>query len=226
VYQIATTGNQFLENKVVQVNTQKVPRANADKDNVVPDPSETSGLRTVSAHSASRTATPNVPDDDPKRYLTVSDINKDDKKLKHVFVAGDIYTILVSGKDTNGAYCLIDMLIPPDGGPPHHRHDFEEMFTVLDGDLEFTFRGKPQEVKSGGTINIPSNAPHFFKNVSKKPAHMLCLCAPAGQDDFFLEVGDLLPSRDSTPPKLTEEQKKERGEKAKRLSAKYKTVLL
>jgi quercetin dioxygenase-like cupin family protein len=27
---------------------------------------------------------------------------------------------------------VIDMHVPPGGGPPPHRHDFEEMFTVLE----------------------------------------------------------------------------------------------
>ena len=49
---------------------------------------------------------------------------------------------LVSGADTVGRYCLIDMLVPDGAGPPAHRHDFEEMFTVLEGELEFFFRGQ------------------------------------------------------------------------------------
>jgi quercetin dioxygenase-like cupin family protein len=48
----------------------------------------------------------------------------------------------VTGKDTAGRYSLIDMHIPPGGGPPPHRHDFEEMFSVLEGEIEFTFRAK------------------------------------------------------------------------------------
>ena len=45
-------------------------------------------------------------------------------------------------KDTAGRYTLIDMHVPPGGGPPPHRHDFEEMFTVLEGEVELTFRGE------------------------------------------------------------------------------------
>jgi quercetin dioxygenase-like cupin family protein len=64
----------------------------------------------------------------------------DSAGLRHVSVAGSTYTILVSGAETAGRYCLIDMLVPEGGGPPGHRHDFEEMFTLLEGELEFTFR--------------------------------------------------------------------------------------
>jgi quercetin dioxygenase-like cupin family protein len=82
----------------------------------------------------------NIPPDDPTRSLTLS--QTDDPALPHVAVAGDTYTILVTGKDTAGCYCLIDMYVPPAGGPPPHRHDFEESFTVLEGEIETTFRGR------------------------------------------------------------------------------------
>src|ERR1700685_1377308 len=80
-----------------------------------------------------------IPADNPQRKLTVA--NPDNPKMRHVSIAGDTYTILVSGAETAGRYCLIDMHVPPGGGPPPHRHDFEEMFTLLAGELEFTFRG-------------------------------------------------------------------------------------
>jgi hypothetical protein len=49
-----------------------------------------------------------IPPDDANRKLTVAD--PDDPKLRHVSVAGGTYTILVSGEQTGGRYCLIDML--------------------------------------------------------------------------------------------------------------------
>jgi Cupin domain len=50
-------------------------------------------------------------------------------------------SLLLSGEDTNGRFCLMDMYVPPGGGPPRHRHDFEETFVLLEGELELTFRG-------------------------------------------------------------------------------------
>jgi quercetin dioxygenase-like cupin family protein len=72
-----------------------------------------------------------IPADDPARKLTLA--QPDEPNLSHIGLVGDTYTILVAGKDTQGRYCLIDMHIPPGGGPPPHRHDFEEMFSVLEG---------------------------------------------------------------------------------------------
>jgi hypothetical protein len=68
-------------------------------------------------------------------------------------------------------------------------HDFEEMFSVLGGEIEVTFRGKKTVIRAGETINIPANAPHQFQNKSNQPARLLCLCSPAGQEEFFKEVG-------------------------------------
>src|ERR1700740_408275 len=81
-----------------------------------------------------------IPADDLRRSLTIA--NPAAPGFSHISVAGDIYTILVSGAQTGGRYCLIDMHVPPGGGPPPHRHDFEELFSILEGQVEFTFRGE------------------------------------------------------------------------------------
>ena len=141
-------------------------------------------------------------------------------------MAGNTYTILVSGKQTDGRYCLIDMLVPDGGGPPPHRHDFEEMFTLLEGELQFMFRGAATTIAAPATINIPANAPHGFKNVSGKAVHMLCMCTPAGQEEFFLAVSDRVESRTSAPPQLTDEERAQRGQKARALARKYRTEFL
>ena len=111
---------------------------------------------TDTAQTTSLSSSP-IPADDPNRKLTVAD--PDGVGVRHVSVVGGTYTILVSGVDTVGRYCLIDMLVPDGAGPPAHRHDFEEMFTLLEGELEFFFRGQAQTVRAGSTVNIPANAP-------------------------------------------------------------------
>jgi len=165
-----------------------------------------------------------IPADDVTRKLALA--VPDDPRLRHISVAGGTYTILVAGSDTGGRYCLIDMLIPPGGGPPPHRHDFEEMFTILDGEIELTFRGEPHRASSGSTVNVPANAPHSFKNKTDKPARLLCMCSPSGQEEFFMAVGDPVDSRTAPPPKLSQAEQAERGKRAKALAAKYRTELL
>src|SRR6516225_5509301 len=122
-----------------------------------------------------------IPPDDLSRGLTVARPDED-QSLPHIGLVGDTYTVLVTGQDTAGRYTLIDMYVPPGGGPPPHRHDFEEMFTVLDGEVQVTFRGQTIVARAGQTINVPANAPHAFTNAGQIPVRLLCLCAPAGQE--------------------------------------------
>src|SRR6266576_6543970 len=95
--------------------------------------------------------------DDPRRNLVVA--NPDISNAQHLGVVGDTYTILLSGMDTAGRFTLIDMHVPPGGGPPPHRHDFEETFILLDGELQATFRVETIVARAGETIHIPANAP-------------------------------------------------------------------
>ncbi len=153
-----------------------------------------------------------LPADDLSRSLTVS--NPDDADLPHLSVVGDNYTVLVSGKQTEGRYCLIDMLVPDGSGPPPHRHDFEEMFTLLEGEVEFTFRGQ--------TMNVPQglDGEHPRQCAAPVPQHL-------GQDRAYaLHVharrpgGILRSGRRSRckPPlrrrQLSKEEQAERGKKA------------
>jgi uncharacterized cupin superfamily protein len=118
------------------------------------------------------------------------------------------------------------MHIPPEGGPPPHRHDFEETFILLEGEMEATFRGKKSTVRAGDTLNIPANAPHQFHNASARPVRMLCICSPAGQEKFFMEVGVPVATRTMPPPKPSEKEQAAFIEKVKALAPKYHIELL
>jgi uncharacterized cupin superfamily protein len=118
------------------------------------------------------------------------------------------------------------MYVPSGGGPPPHRHDFEESFTLLEGEVEVTFRGEKSTARTGDTLNIPSNAPHQFHNASDRPARLLCVCSPAGQDEFFMEVGVPVASRTATPPKLSAAEQAAFMAKSEALAPKYRTELL
>jgi quercetin dioxygenase-like cupin family protein len=166
-----------------------------------------------------------IPPDDPRRALAVARPD-DDQTLPHIGIVGDTYTILLSGDDTAGRYCLIDMHVPPGGGPAPHRHDFEEMFTVLQGEVMVTFRGDSSVARTGETVNIPANAPHWFRNVSEQPARLLCVCAPAGQEEFFIAIGQPVASRTATPPRMDEAAEGAFKAKAAALASEYRTELL
>ena len=167
----------------------------------------------------------NIPLDDLVRKLTLASPDSGEN-IRHIGLVGDTYTILLTGKDTAGRFCLVDMYVPPGGGPPPHRHDFEETFIVLEGEVDATFRGTKTIARAGETIHIPANAPHQFRNSSTKAARMLCICSPAGQEEFFLEVGVAVATRTTAPPKLDDAAQAAFIAKVQALAAKYRTELL
>jgi quercetin dioxygenase-like cupin family protein len=162
--------------------------------------------------------------DDLSRTLAVA--MPDDPAAAHMAQAGNVYTVLISGSQTEGRYCLIDMLVPEGGGPPLHRHDFEELFTLLDGELEFTFCGETQTIRAPASVNIPANAPHRFVNRSGKVTHMLCMCTPAGQEEFIMAVADRVHDRYTLPPTPDAAQQAEKKVLMQKLAPRYRTEFL
>lgn len=175
--------------------------------------------------SPARTPATPIPADDPARGLTVARPDSD-PGLPHLGLVGDTYTILVSGNDTNGRYTLIDMHVPPGGGPPPHRHDFEEMFTIMAGEVEATFRDQSVTLRAGETINVPANAPHAFRNAGEHSARLLCMCAPAGQDELFTLVGQPVATRTTPPAPLDPAAQSAFVARAQSLAPQYQTELL
>jgi mannose-6-phosphate isomerase-like protein (cupin superfamily) len=168
---------------------------------------------------------PALPPDDLTRGLTLAQPDSD-RNLPLIGVAGGTYTITVPGEATAGRFTAIDMHIPPGGGPPPHRHDFEETFILLEGEMEAIFRDQQVTVRAGETLHIPANAPHQFRNISAQPLRMLCICSPAGQEKFFMEVGVPVESRTTAPPTLDAEEQAAFIRKVEELSSKYRTELL
>jgi hypothetical protein len=59
-----------------------------------------------------------------------------------------------------------------------------------------------------------------------QPTRLLCICSPAGQENFFIEVGTPVATRTTPPPKLDEKQQAEFIQKVKTFAPKYRTELL
>jgi quercetin dioxygenase-like cupin family protein len=150
---------------------------------------------------------------DPAREPAIA--RPDDPALTHLAVVGDTYTVLLAGAQTAGRFAMLDMLIPPGGGPPPHFHDFEECFRVLEGAIEVRVgQAAPVVLEQGDTVNIPANAPHAFRNAGEVPARLLCTVAPAGLERYFAEFGDPVPSRTSPAPALSDAERQDRLRKA------------
>lgn len=110
------------------------------------------------------------------------------------------------GNDTGGTYSFWENRILPGQGAPLHVHtQEEESWYVLEGELTWTVGDKEFNAKQGSFINLPRFVPHKFLNKSHKPARMMLTYAPAGTENWFLDVGT--PATDhGTPPVPTKEE--------------------
>lgn len=116
------------------------------------------------------------------------------------WVLGDLYTFKVTGKQTNGAFTLIEQVVQPQSGPPPHiHHEEDEVFYVLNGKFSFLSGDKHGVVDAGATIYIPKGTLHTFKNIDEQQGTLLVLITPAGLEEFFYTIGT--PAVDMvTPP--------------------------
>ena len=59
---------------------------------------------------------------------------------------------------------LIFVGAAPGQGPSLHRHDYPEIFVVLEGTATFTDGERSQEVCAGEVVVVPAGQPHGFRN--------------------------------------------------------------
>jgi quercetin dioxygenase-like cupin family protein len=118
-----------------------------------------------------------------------------------VWLLGDTYTLKIAGEQTGGAFALLEALVPPQSGPPPHRHLREdETFVVLEGALEFTAPGHTVLAPAGTVIHVPRGTVHSYATVGTVPVRMLFLYAPAGMEHMFGEIGTPAQAGIAAPP--------------------------
>jgi quercetin dioxygenase-like cupin family protein len=100
-----------------------------------------------------------------------------------------------TGQTTNGAFGLVEQLLPPGFASPYHTHHLEdEAFYVLEGEMAFVCGGQWTRAKAGTFVFGPRNIPHGFKVVGDAPARLLLLCAPGGFEQFVVDMSEPAPA--------------------------------
>jgi quercetin dioxygenase-like cupin family protein len=102
---------------------------------------------------------------------------------------GDLYTFLVTGRETGGAYFAMEAFIPPGGGPPPHVHrDEDETFYVLEGTPTIVLGDRRVAARPGDFVSVPRGSVHHFVNEAADTARMILTFTPAGIEGFFEET--------------------------------------
>lgn len=125
------------------------------------------------------------------------------------WLAGDEYTIKLSGSQTQGRFCVVHFLIPPGGGPVPHIHlRDEEVFHILSGEASFYANGELVSGSVGDTAILPRGIAHAFRNASSSSSEFLTFVAPAGFDDFVRNAGvAAVPNMASLSPNESERER-------------------
>ena len=111
-----------------------------------------------------------------------------------IWFLGTLMTLKATGEQTNGAYGLIEQVLPPRFASPlhvHHRED--EAFYLLEGEATFTCGDQRMNASPGSYIFFPRDIPHWFCIKGTQPARLLQFNFPAGLENFFVEAGEPAP---------------------------------
>ncbi len=75
------------------------------------------------------------------------------------------------------------------GPPPHYHSGYNEVFLVIEGEMEFVIEGELKTVRSGESVDLPPNTLHTFSNASDEACKWINIHSPKGFLSFFKDVG-------------------------------------
>lgn len=109
---------------------------------------------------------------------------------------GDV-KLKISGDDTGGEFALFE--VPPGNpGPPLHMHHIEnELFWVLEGELDVQVGSEINRLTAGACVYAPKMIPHTWQAVGPGDVRFLALAEPAGHLEQF--IAELLTRKRSGP---------------------------
>ena len=101
--------------------------------------------------------------------------------------------ILVSGAQSSGAWWLGTFRNEPGRTTSLHvHHSADEQFYSIDGVISLWLEGRWHELSPGGLVIVPKGTPHALANHSSHPAQFLNSGNPAGYEQFFADIAQLL----------------------------------
>jgi quercetin dioxygenase-like cupin family protein len=113
---------------------------------------------------------------------------------------GALLVFKALGAETNGQYWALEGFADKQMAVPLHSHSREdEIWYVLEGEIEFILGAEHQIGTVGSFVYIPRDTPHTFM-VRSETARWFGFGTPAGLDQWFFETGQPAPSRTLPPP--------------------------
>jgi quercetin dioxygenase-like cupin family protein len=109
-----------------------------------------------------------------------------------------IGSVCLSGADTGGAYCLLEVGLAPGMMVPRHTHTREdEAYYVLAGELEVTVGDEVFVLTVGDSLMAPRDIAHQLRNSGSVENHYLIVFSPSGFEGFLNMTA--VPAPDDAP---------------------------
>ena len=109
-------------------------------------------------------------------------------------------SVCLSGPDTGGAYCLLEVSLAPGMAVPRHTHTREdEVYFVLAGELEVNIGEKTFVLRPGDTLLAPRDIPHDLRNSGNTANHYLLVFSPSGFEEFIMATAVPAPDNAVAP---------------------------
>ena len=108
---------------------------------------------------------------------------------------GPLGALLLAGRaDTaSGPAFVVHDLAPRALGSPVHTHTHEDEWSfVLSGAVGVELGGETSIARAGDLVLKPRGVPHAFWNAGDEPARFLEIITPAGFEDYFVALGEVL----------------------------------
>ena len=116
---------------------------------------------------------------------------------------GVTMAFMTVGAQSGGQWLVMEYTAPPQfSGPPPHWHKITtEIFYVLEGTLTLSAGDETIQAGPGGYAYVAPGTVHGFSNQTDAPAKYLLIASPAGLENYFRELADLIKDEPSWPPK-------------------------
>src|SRR5215469_691142 len=121
-------------------------------------------------------------------------------RSKRYYLDVGLGSVCLSGPDTGGAYCLLEVSLAPGMAVPRHTHTREdEVYFVLDGELEVGVGEKTFVLRPGDTLLAPRDIPHELRNSGDATNHYLLVFSPSGFEEFIMATAVPAPDNAVAP---------------------------
>jgi quercetin dioxygenase-like cupin family protein len=125
---------------------------------------------------------------------------KQQQRSKRWYFDVAIGSICLTGADTGGAYCLLEVSLAPGIGVPRHTHTREdETYYVTAGELEVIVGDQRFVLKEGDALMAPRDIPHELRNSGNTTNHYLLIFSPSGFENFVMATALAAPDNAVAP---------------------------